>query len=225
MKKRKWETFLKAPRFSLRPRGVLTGPRGAPAQAPCHAGDSAVAGQGRAGPSSRPVTAAGPGGGHDARAGASWVLCWWHFLTAPPLWLVLPQKVRSRQGHPQETRARPQERRGGRGPCPPESTQAPAPSAWLLSTASVTGLTTGASSTGPQGTVTAVLHTARPLVTPATTPRGAGRCSDPCRAPHVSDRRQGFRARAPPAGHFLSSGASVWWVTGNPACGREARGP
>lgn len=61
MKKRKWETFLKAPRFSLRPRGVLTGPRGAPAQAPCHAGDSAVAGQGGAGPPSRPGTAAGPG--------------------------------------------------------------------------------------------------------------------------------------------------------------------
>lgn len=113
----------------------------------------------------------------------------------------------------------------GRGPCPPESTWAPAPSAWLLSTASVTGLTSGASSTGPQGTVTAVLHTTRPLVTPATTPRGAGRCSDPCRAPHVSDRRQGFRARAPPTGHFLSSGASVRWVTGNPTCGREARRP
>lgn len=110
----------------------------------------------------------------------------------------------------------------GRGPRPPESTQAPAPSAWLLSTASVTGLTSGASSTGPQGTVTAVLHTTRPLVTPATTPRGAGRCSDPCRAPHVSG---GFRARALPAGHFLSSGASVRWVTGSPTCGREARRP
>lgn len=75
-------------------------------------------------PPSRPGTAAGPGGGHDARAGASWVLCWRHFLTAPPLWLVLPQKVRSRQGHPQETRARPQERRGGRpgSPLPREHT-------------------------------------------------------------------------------------------------------
>lgn len=128
MKKRKWETFLKAPRFSLRPRGVLTGPRGAPAQAPCHAGDSAVAGQGGAGPPSRPGTAAGPDGGHDARAGASWVLCWRHFLTAPPLWLVLPQKVRSRQGHPQETHARPQERRGGRpGSPPPREHTGPGP--------------------------------------------------------------------------------------------------
>lgn len=157
MKKKQWEKFLKTLRSSLQQRGVLTGPCGALAQALCHAADSTVTDKGGTGPpphgQSRPLTrvvVTTPG------RGASRVFCWWRLLAAWPLWLVLPQKVRFRQEHLQETHARPQERHGGRaGSPPPESTQAPGHLRGLLFDCGITHgpHLRGTSSAGPQGTM------------------------------------------------------------------------